>query len=71
MTGPIYLPSSSTGNTRQALNVVIASVFYVEIRNPYVNTRFYMVNHKIINLGDPNDHKDAINQVTIIMNSST
>lgn len=60
MTGPIYLPSSSTVNTSQALNVVIASKFYVEIRNPQVNTRFYMVNHKIINLGDSNDDKDAI-----------
>ena len=34
MTGAIYLPSSSTVNTSQALNVVIGSKFYVEIRNP-------------------------------------
>ena len=50
ITGPIYLPSSSTVNTSQALNIIIASVFYVEKRNPYVNTRFNMVNHKIIKL---------------------
>ena len=30
--------------------------------DPYVETRFNMVNQNIINLGDPTDDKDAVNK---------
>ena len=36
--------------------------FFVENRNPYVNTRFNMVGRKIFNLGDPIDNKAALNK---------
>ena len=44
------------------LNFVNMQYFFVENRNPYVNNRFNMVSHKIINLGDPSDNKDAVNK---------
>lgn len=36
--------------------------WFVEKNNPYVGRRFNMVNHKITNLADPTDDKDAVNK---------
>ena len=39
--------------------------FFVKIINPYVHTRFNMVNNKIIKLGDPTDSTDGVNLRTL------
>lgn len=44
------------------LNYSSILYFFVEKSNPYVSTRFNMVNHKIINLAHSNGNRDAINK---------
>ncbi|CAH3131269.1 unnamed protein product, partial [Porites lobata] len=46
-----------------------ALVCYENIRDVFVSdTRFNMVNHKIINLGDPTSNKDATNKAYVDTN---
>ena len=62
LTGNLSVPSPAFVHNEIVLNFVNMQYFFVEKRNPYVNTRFNMVNHKTINLGDPSDNKDAVNK---------
>ena len=61
LTGNLSAPSRDFVHNEVVLNFVNMQYLFVEKRNPYVNTRFNMVSHKIINLGDPSDNKDAVN----------
>ena len=62
LTGTLYLEIIAHVTLDEALNVRTATAYFVQIGNPYVETRFIMVNHKIINLADPTDDKDAVNK---------
>ena len=62
LTGTFYLKNHFTGYSWWSTNVKTATAYFVQTKNPYVETRFNMVNHKIINLGDPTDGKDAVNK---------
>ena len=62
LTGNLNVPSPAFVHNEIVLNFVNMQYVFVENRNPYVNTRFNMVSHNIINLGDPSDNKDAFNK---------
>ena len=63
LTGNLNVPSPAFLPNVIVLNFVnYMQYFFVENKNPYVNTRFNMVSQKIINLGDPSDNKDAVNK---------
>ena len=62
LTGTLYLEIVAHVTLDEALNVRAATAYFVQIGNPYVETRFIMVNHKIINLAHPTDDKDAVNK---------
>lgn len=65
MTGNITVPSPPTVYNEIVLSFINMIYFFVEKRNPYVNTRFNMVNHKIRNLVDPTDATDGVNLRTL------
>ena len=56
LTVNLNVPSPAFVHNEIVLNFVNMQYFFVENRNPYVNTRFNFVSHKIINLGDPIDN---------------
>lgn len=62
MTGRLFLPTNSYVSGNVALNFDQIKGEFVDMNNLYVTRRFNMVNHKIINLGDPADDKDATNK---------
>ena len=62
LTGALYLTTTSQVTLDEALNVKTATAYFAQMGNAYVETRINMVNHKIINLGDPTDNKDAVNK---------
>ena len=68
MTSALYMKTTLQVTLDEALNVKTVTAYFVQIRNPYVNTRFNMVNHKIINLGDPTSNKDATNKAYVDTN---
>ena len=49
----------------QAISRNTGNAFFVQIINPYVYTRFNMVNNKIINVGDPTNATDGVNLRTL------
>ena len=53
---PLYVTRDET------LNVNIATAYFVQTKKTYVETRFKMVNHKIINLADPENDGDAVSK---------
>ena len=65
ITGQLYLPYSNCVTQNQALNSHTGNNFFVQNYNPYCYKRMNMVNHKIIDLGDPADATDAVNLKTL------
>ena len=61
LTGALYFKTTSKV-TLEALNVKTATAYFGQMGNPYVETRSNMVNHKIINLADQTDNKNAVNK---------
>ena len=60
-TGALYFKTTSQV-TLEALNVKTATAYFGQMGNPYIETRSNMVNHKIINLADLTDNKNAVNK---------
>lgn len=62
ITGNSNLPNINLLYNEIVLIYQTTTSIFVEKRSPCVYRRFNMVNHKIINLGDPTNNKDAVNR---------
>ena len=62
--GDMTGPDPVTGTVYGKLVLTYSSIlyFFAEKSNPYVSIRFNMVKHKMINLADPADNRDAVNK---------
>ena len=60
LTGALYFKTTSQVILDEALHVKTATAYFGQMGNPYVETRSNMVNHKIINLADLADDKNAV-----------
>ena len=70
LSGGTITGNSNVPNTNLLYNVIVLNYqtttsIFVEKRNPCVYRRFNMVNHKIINLGDLTNNKDAVNHEAV------
>ena len=61
VTGHIILTNVVLTSQYQAISRNTGNAFFLQIINPYVYTRFNMVNNKIINLRDPTGATDGVN----------
>ena len=61
LSGNSNLPNTNLLYNEIVLNYQTTTSIFVEKRSPLYR-RFNMVNHKIINLGDPTNNKDAVNR---------
>ena len=62
ITGNSNLPNINLLYNEIVLIYQTTTSIFVEKRSPCVYRRFNMVNHTIINLGDPTNNKDAVNR---------